>query len=211
MANAVQRKTVDILKTAPVFSALSESEMKFLLKNFSRVCTYKKGEIILSPQTEDKLVGVLLKGEARVIKDYVTVSVLTEGKQFGLAGLYQNENGFINTVIAKTNCRILLIQKEGIDGLLAQNSAFSVSYITYLSGRIYYLNSKIEAYTAPTAEEKLLNFLESNCPENRVFTEVSITELTRQVNVSRASLYRALDSLTRQGVLRYEHKQIFLL
>lgn len=211
MASVAQRKIFDILETAPVFSALSEREMEMLLENYSRVCTYKKGEIILSPKTKEKTVGVLLKGEVRVLKDYVTVSVLTQGKQFGLAGLYQQESGFVNTVIAKTNCRILWIQKEGIDKILTRNPEFSVSYISYLSGRIYYLNNKIEAYTAPTAEEKLLNFLESNCPENRIFQEVSITELTRQVNVSRASLYRALDSLTRQGVLRYEHKQIILL
>ncbi len=211
MTKAMQQKALEALKNIPVFSSVQEEQLLNILKNFAGVETFKKEETIFSPDSGFKIYGVLLKGEARVLKDYVTVSILKEGQGFGLAALYREEKGFVNTIEAKTACKVLCIQKEGIDQLLIENPNFSFSYISYLSGRIYYLNEKIEAYTAPSAEEKLLNFLESIRPKNGIITDVSIAELTRQVNVSRASLYRALDALQKREVLRYEHKQIIFL
>lgn len=211
MTKVMQKKALDILKQIPVFSVVEEAQLLAILNTFAHVATYSKEDIIFSPDSKFKMYGVLLKGEARVLKDYVTVSVLKEGQGFGLAALYQEEKGFVNTIQAKSACKVLWIQKEGIDQLLLETHAFAFSYISYLSGRIYYLNEKIEAYTAPNAEEKLWNFLENIRPENGKITDVSMTELTRQVNVSRASLYRALDALQKRNLIRYEHKTIIFL
>lgn len=94
---------------------------------------------------------------------------------------------------------------------MAHNRRFAVAYISYLSKRIYFLNEKIEAYTAPNAESKLLHYLKSVCDANGVVSGISITELSRQINVSRASLYRALDTLSASGKLRHDGKKIILL
>ena len=205
-----QKKIIEALKQTPVFLSVPDEELSSVLNIYASVRNYKKNDIIYSPSSKAKIFGFLIRGEARVFKDHVTVSILPAGKGFGLAGLYQDSDGFINSIAAKTDCRVLVIHKEGIDELLKKNFDFVTAYIAYLSGRIYYLNGKIEAFTAPSAEEKLLSFLETVCPESGVIEDVSIAELTRQVNVSRASLYRALGSLQERGVLRHEHKKIIM-
>ena len=202
---------MQIVKETTVFSVLPEEILEQFLKENASVQSYQKDDVIFSADVAKEFVGVLLKGEARVLKDHVTVSVLSQKSCFGLATLYQENGSFLNTIVAKNSCKVLKINKSGIDRLLFSCPEFAKAYISYLSGRIYFLNDKIEAYTAPNAEEKLLNFLESIRPANGIIPDVSIVELTRQVNVSRASLYRALDALTSKNILRYEHKTIIFL
>ena len=177
-------------------------ELASVLLDFSELRSFKKDEIIYSPQNPEKCIGVLIKGEARVTKDYVTMSVLHPGQQFGTVVLYHKTDYFVNTILSKTDCKVLFVKKEGVDRLLAHNRRFAVAY---------FLNEKIEAYTAPNAESKLLHYLKSVCDANGVVSGISITELSRQINVSRASLYRALDTLSASGKLRHDGKKIILL
>lgn len=211
MTDAQQKECLAVLSRADIFAAAGELELAALLSAYAEVRSYKKDEVIYSPQHLEKCIGVLIKGEARVTKDYVTMSVLHPGQQFGAVVLYHKTDYFVNTILAKTDCKVLFVKKEGVDRLLAGNRRFAVAYISYLSKRIYFLNEKIEAYTAPNAESKLLHYLKSVCDANGVVSGISITELSRQINVSRASLYRALDSLSADGKLRHDGKKIILL
>lgn len=211
MTDAQQKECLAVLLKADIFSAAGEMELASVLLDFSELRSFKKDEIIYSPQNPEKCIGVLIKGEARVTKDYVTMSVLHPGQQFGTVVLYHKTDYFVNTILAKTDCKVLFVNKEGVDRLLAHNRRFAVAYISYLSKRIYFLNEKIEAYTAPNAESKLLHYLKSVCDANGVVSGISITELSRQINVSRASLYRALDTLSASGKLRHDGKKIILL
>ena len=144
MTDAQQKECLAVLLKADIFSAAGEMELASVLLDFSELRSFKKDEIIYSPQNPEKCIGVLIKGEARVTKDYVTMSVLHPGQQFGTVVLYHKTDYFVNTILSKTDCKVLFVKKEGVDRLLAHNRRFAVAYISYLSKRIYFLNEKIE-------------------------------------------------------------------
>lgn len=210
MTDSVQKQCLSVLQKAEIFSAVSADALKALLADFAQVCAFGRDEVMYSPTSAEKCIGIILKGEARVLKDHVTVSVLKKGMQFGAVVLYNDAERFINTIVAKTDCKVLFLEKQGIDGLMQNHAQFAVSYIRYLSNRIYFLNTKIEAYTAPNGEEKLLQYLLNLCDANGVVSGISVTELSRQINVSRAGIYRALDSLSARGKLQHSGKNIKL-
>lgn len=210
MTEALKKQCAEVLSGANIFSVLPLEQIDALLEGPVHVHTYRKDDLIFSRESRARCIGVLLRGEARVMKDHVTVSVLKRGGQFGTVTLYNRAEGFVNSIVAKTACRVLFLEKEEVDALVTQNREFAVAYITYLSERIYFLNRKIEAYTAPTAEERLFAYLQSICSESGEIRNVNVTEISRQINVSRAGIYRALDSLAAAGKLRHEGKTITL-
>lgn len=211
MTESDKKLCLCVLSRADIFSAADIFALEQLLNDCARVVSVPKETVLYSPENTEKCVGVLLEGEARVEKDYLTVSVLNPGGQFGAVTLYNTAERFVNTVVAKTACKVVFLQKDGIDRLLENNSTFAKSYIGYLSKRIYFLNEKIEAYTAPNGEEKLLHYLKSISNADGVISHVCVTELAGQINVSRAGIYRALEHLSASGKLLYGDKKITLL
>lgn len=211
MTESDKKLCLRILSRADIFSAADIFALEQLLNDCARAVSVPKETVLYSPENTEKCVGVLLEGEARVEKDYLTVSVLKPGGQFGAVTLYNTAERFVNTVVAKTACKVVFLQKDGIDRLLENDSTFAKSYIGYLSKRIYFLNEKIEAYTAPNGEEKLLHYLKSISNADGVIAHVCVTELARQINVSRAGIYRALEHLSASGKLLYGDKKITLL
>ena len=100
MTDAQQKECLAVLLKADIFSAAGEMELASVLLDFSELRSFKKDEIIYSPQNPEKCIGVLIKGEARVTKDYVTMSVLHPGQQFGTVVLYHKTDYFVNTIPA---------------------------------------------------------------------------------------------------------------
>lgn len=211
MTETEKKLCLGVLAQTDIFCAADMFSLVELLSHAAKVVSFKKDEVLYSPESTEQCIGVILQGEARVEKDYLTVSVLKKGGQFGAVFLYHDAEHFVNTVVAKTDCKVVFLQKEGIDRLMAENPAVSKAYIAYLSKRIYFLNEKIEAYTAPNGEEKLLHYLKSVCNSDGVVERVCITELARQINVSRAGIYRALEHLSARGKLLHSGKKITLL
>lgn len=209
MTDTVREQCMAVLQQSDLFSDVPAENLARLLTN-ARVGRFPRDAVLYSPNSTEKCIGILLKGEVRVMKDHVTVSVLKKGMQFGAVVLYSDAERFVNTIVAKTDCKVLFLGKAGIDSLMQNNPQFALSYVRYLSNRIYFLNTKIEAYTAPSGEEKLLQYLLGICNENGLVSGVSMTELSRQINVSRAGIYRALDSLSARGILQHSGKNIKL-
>jgi len=72
-----------------------------------------------------------------------------------------------------------------------------------LSKKVRFLNSKIAGYTAKDSGEKLYRHL-LNLPRDRdgyVIPGESMASLSRRLDMSRASLYRAVDALMAEGKL----------
>ncbi|MDO4154925.1 MAG: Crp/Fnr family transcriptional regulator [Clostridia bacterium] len=211
MTESDKKLCLHVLSQADIFSSADMFALEQLLCSAARVVPFAKEEVLYSPASTEKCIGVLLQGEARVEKDYLTVSVLKPGGLFGAVTLYNAAERFVNTVVAKTACKVVFLQKDGIDRLIENNPIFAKNYIGYLSKRIYFLNEKIEAYTAPNGEEKLLHYLKSISSPDGIIERVCVTELARQINVSRAGIYRALEQLSASGKLLYGDKKITIL
>ena len=138
MTEALKKECTAALLCADIFSVLTPDRLDTLLESAASVHTYKKDDLIFSRESRARCIGVLLRGEARVMKDHVTVSVLKRGGQFGTVTLYNRAEEFVNSIVAKTACRVLFLEKPGVDALMAQSRDFAVAYITYLSERILF-------------------------------------------------------------------------
>ena len=192
--------TVKILKTNPIFKNIDELTLLEIIKSNSEIKAFKRNEIISSPKKSKRQLGIIISGNANVKKGKAQMSVLNEGEIFGAVTLYANEPFAVTIVRAQVECEVLFISKEIFDILLWSDRKIMEDFLTYLTQRIIFLTSRIEALTAGASEQKLLSYLNASQKDGLIKIS-SIAELARKLDIGRASLYRAIDLLTNDGYI----------
>ena len=212
MTKSTLNSAINFLKSTKIFKDADEKLLTSVLNEYGKAVSYSKNDIVFSKENYSPVICIIIKGEARVSKGETVISHLKDGEIFGAAFLYNQSYEFENTVTALTPLKIVIIEKSGVDELIKSDNSISFNYISYLSERIGFLNSKIEGYTKPSAEEKLMLYLQKNADINNGKCEISVsmTELSHVLQISRASLYRVIENLEQQGKIYREGKKIYV-
>ena len=212
MTKSTLNSALSFLKQTRIFKDADEKILTSVLNTYGKSVSYAKNDIVFSRETYSPVLCLIIKGEARVSKGETVISHLKDGEIFGAAFLYNQSYEFENTVTALTPLKVVIIEKDGVDELIKCDSSISFNYISYLSERIGFLNSKIEGYTKPSAEEKLMLYLKKNADINNGKCEISVsmTELSHVLQISRASLYRVIETLENQGKICRDGKKIYV-
>ena len=178
------------------------------------ISSYKKNEDIFTPEVFSKCLAVILSGAASVYKNHTLMSILSPGAIFGMSVLFYEAEDFPTTVKARENCRVLFITKEQLIEIFRTDPITTQNYITILSERIHYLNTKIENLTEQSPAQKLLIYLEAFSDKNSQdeFTlPISLSELANSLSIGRTSLYRAFEELEANNKLVKNGKKIRLI
>lgn len=200
-----------LLSETPLFQGL---ERKWLLWGPEHPASFRerfsKGTAIYSPKRFRRCLGVLLTGRARVSKGSLVVNTLEQGGLFGAAALFNRREDYETTITALEPCTVAFFPEAVVAELLLKSPAFCGNYVAYLSERIHFLNRKIQGLTAPGAVGKLALYLGS---EGRSGGRVACTatELAQRLDVSRATVYRAFETLEDQGIIRRRGKTVEIL
>lgn len=208
----LERSELALLARTPLFQGLPETlALRAAADRRSTLVETPRGGSIYTPHAFSHSLGAVLSGRVEVRKGELIVSVLEPGDLFGAAALFNDRTDYAASLTARTPCRLLLLPQELMEELMAASPALARQYIRYLSGRIRFLEQKIDSLVAGTAEERLARFLRAQSQDGLTSLDCSLTGLAGRLNVSRASLYRALDALEDRGVIRREGRAIRVL
>lgn len=199
---------VSMLKKNRIFQSVGEDRLEQLVES-AGTQVFRRGESILSPERGGRTMGMLLTGSAAVVKGRAVINTLVPGDIFGAVTLFSDEPSPATTVTARVECSAIFFEKEAIAELIENEPGAAVGFAAYLSARIRFLTRRIEALTAGDSASKLLSYLLEREQGGEVEIQ-SCAELARRLDVGRASLYRALDSLETSGDIRREGKKIFI-
>lgn len=210
----------ELLAKSPIFYGLPSEEIeRFLRRPGASICSFERGEPICLPGERSGSLGMLTEGSAQVSKGgagrHVLMSTLQTGDLFGAVTLYGSNDYYLTRITARTPCTALFLSRALLDEMMRQNPQIARQYIAYLSDRIYFLNSKIDAFTGGTAESRLAAFLLANLDQDATGAPVvrlrtSMSQLTQLLDIARASLYRALEQLEEAGAIRRDGRTIFI-
>ena len=192
-----------------LFEGVEQAQAMQLLQTYAQLQTFEKGQIIYSPGHYQHSLGIIVRGRAVVEKECgVLLNDLGAGQCFGAAALFVPQE-YVTTVRAKTGCSILFLSMEQMRQILLQNPTIAFNYIRFLSGRIQFLNRKIDSFTAPGAQQALLSYLRQQPGGKSV--GLSMVKLSEMLNIGRTSLYRAVEQLEQCGKIKREGKTIQLM
>lgn len=208
------RKETEKIFKSPIFEDVdADLALKIFEKHNCQSVDFEDGDIILSQNEPSRMAGIFLSGEAIVTTADDSKNALLRffkaGDFFGIANLFTNED-YVSFIRAKKKCRVFFFTEDAIRELLENDKNFLYNYLVFLTGRISYLNQKIRYLTAGSAERRLALYLSSFDSET-VELEASLSSLSELLDIGRASLYRAFDTLVADGYIEKKGRTIHLL
>ncbi|MCL2496923.1 MAG: Crp/Fnr family transcriptional regulator [Clostridiales bacterium] len=213
----VNKKTAEYLhllsQSFLLQGAETEAAQDLLAGRWQTAC-FEKGQVIFGAGINQDCLGMILKGRATAYSGSSAIlRGFAKGDVFGAASLYTPAAEIISRIVADSSGELMLIPLSAIQELMRNNWQVAENYMLYLAQRIAFLNSKIAAFTAGEAKNRLAVHI----ADNNFFDDMgrpvfsgNISKLAKALDISRASLYRALAQLMEQGVLHREGKSIVI-
>lgn len=194
-----REEIIQFLDTLPLFSGITLSEIPLVLTlNTGDTYEIKRG------------IAVFVKGKVDIFKRDAYLKTVFEPSLIGFATLFDKNEAYISTVVAKAETTLLFFSENSVENLINESPAFSKRTIKILTEKLRYLNRRIDFYTASGAEGKLHAYLISVAGD-KGFVELPMTKLSEILDIGRASLYRAISVLEENGYIKKQGKKIFLI
>lgn len=196
-----KKEIIEIFSSSPLFANSSDKAIEYAVNNCT-ISEIAKGDKLFDNTKDNPSLFVILDGSAQVMggtkNKPVILNTLTKGRVFGMASLFGEKCGS-TSVLAKEKCAYAVISQECVENLLGIDVGFAKNYIRFLSEKIRFLNKKIAFFTSESAEKKVAGYLLSlpyDENEKCVVLDIKMAKLAQNLDIGRASLYRAFDSLT---------------
>lgn len=204
-----EKKFLSALRLCAVFSDASEETLRGL--TVCRCGNFRAGEFIYSADSFEKSLGIIISGKVEVFGENenkrVRLNSLSQGDMFGAAALFGKGEGYVSTVVSKTASEVLFVSESKMKEIIVSDPAVSLAYIAFLSDRIRFLNKKISAFTAKSADAVAAALL----TEESDSFELNISRLSKRLGIGRTSVYRSLELLEKSGAIRYSEGTIKVL
>ena len=195
------------------FFALASKEnlLKIVEMDYCRQTQYSRGDIIISPNDNDKRIILIVSGSADVYShkkgDGIMLRKLPLGGISGVSNLFA-DTPFESYIVAHEKTEVISVDVAAIKFLIENDIDFTYGYIAFLSDRICYLNKKIKYITAKTPEGSLARYLDSASDNDEFTLPLPMNSIADVLNIGRASLYRAMDNLALDGFILRDGKEI---
>jgi len=199
-----------------LFSGIDESRIASLLSNTEGVCVEHcvRGQKIRSSEGAPPALCIVLEGRAAVEKQKgdatLRISVLEKGDLFGAASMFCSEEDYVAEISALTSVWTIQIPETALRSIMHAEPSVMENYIRYLTGRIRFLSSRIDSLACGGIEERLYFALSNLAHDGKCSLNCSMDAFAKSLGVSRATLYRAQDTLIADGRLKKEGKSFYI-
>lgn len=199
----------DMLKAHSIFSSLDEKIILKICRDPRCIISFSKdGEDVIKSSEHSHALGLILDGTVLVYRkgggNPILLQRLTKGKLFGVSTLFSPSDEYLTELKAGTDCTVFFMPFELIRELIVKAPSFALDYVSFLSGKIRFLNERLSELSAPSATQKLASYLIKG--SDRI--AVSKVQLASALGIGRASLYRSLDELSEMGLISSDGKNI---
>lgn len=199
------------LAACSLFAGISE-ECLARAADSAQEAVFSPGELLFSK--ENRRLGVIALGSAKATKPGkngpVTMSVLGYGAVFGAASIMGGDlPGTEARAIRQVTA--LVFDPDSFIRLIESDRELNANYIRYLISRIRFLTERVECMAGSSASEKLLRYLETNARDSVCHIPFGMDALAKGISMSRATLYRAMSELEKNGRITRSGHEIRLL
>ncbi len=185
-----------------------------------RICEYKKDEYIAIDGDKFESVGILLTGEAAIIKENVegnrvVIAILMPGDMFGEMVVFSSNSIWPSTVVAQQDCKVLFLSRKKIIGecekMCPWHRTLIQNMLKIVSERALMLNKKVEYLTIKSMRGKISMFLLDQYKKTGKATFVlpmNRNDMADFLNVSRPSMSREMSRMKDEGIIDFHMSTI---
>lgn len=209
---------INLLKSIDMFKCFTVDDLKNIFINNYSTKDYTKNSIIYMQNEKCKSLDIILEGAITIQKidadgNVLSINDFTNRDVIGENLLFSIDNKYPNTVLAKSNVKILHIDKKLILQLCQTNECFLINFLRSLSGKALFLSNKIASLTMKTLRQCIIEFLlfEYNVQKtNKIKLNMTKKELADKIGVQRTSLSRELNKMRKDNLIDFNNKYIII-
>ena len=208
----------DFLSCVFLFRGVDDKTLASVLKSITtEIKPYAHKDEIYTPSDYEHKLGFILDGECTVERvkgdgNSVPLNSLKKGDSFGIMAILSCEDEFPTRIVAKRNSEILFISKEDTLKIINKYPEIAMNVISFLANKISFLNGKIATFSSSSVEEKLSNYILSEYKKHKSDSiPFNCKKSAEAISAGRASLYRAINTLSDAGIIKLENKKIYIL
>lgn len=193
-----------------LFKGLTIDEIDAILKKTSyKDSKYIKGQLIFNTHQDSQYIGVIISGIVNVEKlipsgKSILMYTKTKGDILGEVAAFSDCINYPCNAIAINDVRILIFEKTDFFNVLTYNKQVLQNFLNIVCNKAFSLNTHISSISFTSAKQKIAQSILDYADENDSCT-IRIPFCKKiwadRLNVSRASLYRELDSLCDNSII----------
>lgn len=206
--NAKQEKN---LLGSTLFSGCEAKSYRTVVQSLSPI-SILKGQIVTSFPCQKPALGFLLEGSMDLCNlNGVLLSTLVSGDFFEVESLFSHVKPLLPLHMrARTNTIVTFLDKSLLLPILNEDRTVAFNYMKLLSDGVQHLTCRLGHLTAASPSVGLALYLLRNSSQNEFRLPDGFAGLARRLNISRATLYRALAELERQKLVYHHEKSIYI-
>lgn len=207
----------DVMSTENLFFGITQQEIGEIIRSVHhQVKQFTQNETILYENDAYESLIILLKGNVttEMMSDEGQVLVLEQlqaPSTLAPAALFSSESQIPVSVIAHSDCRVLLIPRDSTKQIFAQNPIVLTNFLRILSNRVQFLSQKMKMLQFESLRCKVAQHilqLQRVQKNNSIRLLKTQQELSDIFGVARPSLARVIRELHNEGIIEAKGKQI---
>ena len=204
---------IQVLKNCKLFREAEDSTLE-MAQSLCEEMTLEKNEVLEMSEG----IYIIISGKLGVYHSEngknVLFNTLNPSEAFGYASLFSSdsEDAYTQIKAGKSRARMLFMNSESVEKLVLAEPRIALCIIKELTGKIRFLNKKLDSFVTSDLKHRLMKYITSLSynDEGRARIPVSMSALAGRLGVGRASLYRLMSELTREGVIERQGNEIIL-
>ena len=176
----------------------------------SRRLAYEKGGALCRRGEPLDGLLILLRGRAEVRRGTMLLRELSAGDVTGVSVLFGGDSRMETDIVAAGRASVLFLPRAEVEKAILADPALTERYVRFLSSRIRFLNGVIGRFSGADVTERTARYLLEQAREKGARFALYPTRAARELDVGRASFYRALDHLQKNGCIEKDGRQVLL-
>jgi CRP-like cAMP-binding protein len=212
---------LELLRSVPIFSELTEADFQSLAKVANRR-RYPKDSVVFFENEQGDFFFMILDGRIKVtiLGDdgrEVILSLLGAGDFFGEMALLDNEPRSA-TAIAVEDSELLSLHRNDFQNVLSDNRSITVGLIKVLTARLRRANHQISTLALLDVYGRVARVIVDMAREEGrrlkdgriAFRRATHQEIANRIGTTRETVTRMLKDLERQGMIHIEGREIIV-
>ncbi len=214
-------KWLDLFSKSVLFRDIKDEDLIVMLKCLRpKLDEYKKNEYIAVEGDKFEGIGIILSGEAVVLKENVAgnrviIHILKPGDMFGEMAAFSSIHSWPATIYSQDKCTVIFLPPHKIVGecekTCSSHRMLIMNMLRIISEKALMLNRKVDYLVIKSMRAKISTFIleQHKKSGNTTFMmPLNRNELADFLNVSRPSMSREMSRMKDEGIIDFHRLSV---
>ena len=199
----------------PLCSNVPEDQRNEFLKDVKfTVREYNKGDVIVTQGSLSETLFIVIKGEVATEMadekgDFMEIEYIKAPYPMATGFLFAANNRSPVSAICQSECKVIAIPKDNVYLLMRKYEAFMLTFLSYISNKVFFLSEKLRLVSLRTIRAKLAYYLLKESEGKAEFKlQTSREDMARLFSVSRPALVKVMMEMADEGIIEVNRRDI---